>query len=122
MYECLLSIEVTEPTGSWFTLSACLMFNMCPYFTAGCVFFFFFPGEENRILLGLHRLTCKLLYLHYIDNFILHRALECLSVKTDKALLMLMQIDIVPIMLVMYTVICLCGFVRISRGTQGSKS
>lgn len=120
MYECLLSIEVTEPTGSWFTPSASLMFSMCFYSTALCVFYYL--SLKKRTLLGLHRLLCKLLYLHYIDHFILHRALECLSVKTDKALLMLMQIDIVPIMLVMYTVICLCGFVRISCGTRGSKS
>lgn len=47
MYECLLSIEVTEPTGSWFTLSASLMFTMRPYFTDLCAFYFFFFGEKN---------------------------------------------------------------------------
>lgn len=90
MYECLLSIEVTEPTGSWFTLSASLMFTMRPYFTDLCAFYYFLGEKNPRLCFGLHRLLCKLLYLHYTDNFILHRALECLSVKTDKAVLMLM--------------------------------
>lgn len=50
MYECLLSIEVTEPTGSWFTLSASLMFTMRPYFTDLCAFYFYFLGEKTPTL------------------------------------------------------------------------
>lgn len=46
MYECLLSIEVTEATGFWLAPSLSLMFNMLRYFTALCVRSYF--REEKK--------------------------------------------------------------------------
>lgn len=76
MYEWLLSIEVTEPTGSGFYSAA---FNARPRLTALALSA---PGSPGL----LRKPACS----HYTDNFIPHRALECRSVKTDKAVLMLM--------------------------------